>query len=105
LPRYEPCVAPATHGSYRGKQGIDLAVMTFTAFPPAPEGKVYRVWLGRSGRWTLLETVRPDALGRDWLILEGPYLTSTPEALRVTLEPAGAKGGPTGPVVVAWPSP
>lgn len=98
-----PGVAPETHGSYRGRRGEDIAVMTFTAFPPAPRGFSYRAWSGRSGRWIPLGKVRPDASGRDLLIIEGPSVTEPPGALRVTLEPSGASGGPTGPTIVAWP--
>ena len=100
-----PGIAPETHGSYRGRRGSDVAVMTFTAFPPAPRGHAYRAWSGRSGRWTPLGIVRPDDTGHDLLIVEGPIASEPPGALRVTLEPAGASGGPTGPTIVAWPPP
>jgi RNA polymerase sigma-70 factor (ECF subfamily) len=99
-----PGVAPETHASYRGRAG-DIAVMTFTAFPPAPSGRAYHVWSLRSGDWTLLGTVRPDASGKDLLIVEGPALAGPPEALRVTLDPPGATDGPTGPTIVSWPAP
>ncbi len=100
-----PGVAPATHASYRGRPGADVAVMTFTAFPPAPPGHTYRAWAARSGRWSLLGTVRPDGSGKDLLVLEGPPVVETPEALQVTLEPSGSRTGPIGPTIVSWPPP
>jgi RNA polymerase sigma-70 factor (ECF subfamily) len=100
-----PGVDPATHGSYRGRPGTKTAVMTFTAFPPAPPGHVYRAWIARRSGWTLLGTVHPDAAGKDLLVLEGPDFATPPEALRVTLEPADEVTEPTGPTVVAWPAP
>jgi hypothetical protein len=97
-------VDPATHGSYRGRRGADVAVMTFTAFPPAPAGKVYRVWWARPGGWAALGTVRPDASGKDLLIVEGSIVAELPTGLRVTLEPRSSRE-PTGPTIVTWPAP
>jgi RNA polymerase sigma-70 factor (ECF subfamily) len=100
-----PGVDPATHGSYRGRPGTTTAVMTFTAFPPAPPGQAYRAWIVRRNGWTLLGTVRPDASCRDMLVLEGPDFAEPPASLRVTLEPSGEETEPTGPTIVAWPAP
>jgi anti-sigma-K factor RskA len=36
-------------------------------------------------------------------VAENPAFAITPEALEVTVEPAGGSVSPTGPVVVAWP--
>ncbi len=99
-----PGLDPATHGSYRGRPGTATVVMTFTAFPPAPPGRSYRVWFARTGRWALIGTVRPDASGRHLLVLEGPEFATPPESLRVTLEPPAATE-PTGPTIVSWPGP
>jgi RNA polymerase sigma-70 factor (ECF subfamily) len=100
-----PGVDPATHGSYRGRPGTATAVMTFTAFPPAPSGQAYRVWIARRSGWTMIGTVRPDASGNDLLVLEGLDLAEPPASLRVTLEAAGEVIEPTGPTIVAWPAP
>lgn len=100
-----PGVDPATHGSYRGQPGNPTAVMTFTAFPPAPPGRAYRVWIARRNGWTLVGTVRPDASCRDLLVLEGPEVAEPPASLRVTLEPSDEVIEPTGPTIVAWPAP
>ena len=39
-----PGIDPKTHGTYRGRAGETLAVMTFSNFPPAPTGQQYRAW-------------------------------------------------------------
>ena len=100
-----PGVDPATHGSYRGLPGTPTAVMTFTAFPPSPPGQAYRVWIAQRNGWMLIGSVRPDALGKDLLVFEGPEFAEPPAALRVTLEAAGEVIEPTGPTIVAWPAP
>ncbi len=100
-----PGVAASTHGSYRGRPGSDVAVMTVTAFPPAPRGLTYRARAARDGRWRPLGTIRPDGSGKDLLVIESPAAAESPEALRVTLEPARAVTGPTGPTIVSWPPP
>jgi RNA polymerase sigma-70 factor (ECF subfamily) len=87
-----------THGNYRGRPGVPLAVLTFSHFPPAPAGRSYQAWGEFDGRWVPLGTVHPKADGSDLLIAEGPHLKSPPTALKVTLEPGGT------PLIV-WPSP
>jgi RNA polymerase sigma-70 factor (ECF subfamily) len=94
-----------THGNYRGRPGVPLAVLTFSHFAPAPDGRAYRAWGEFGGRWVLLGTIHPGKDGRDLLIVEGPHLTSRPTALKVTLEPPGTPRAPNGPPVIAWPSP
>jgi RNA polymerase sigma-70 factor (ECF subfamily) len=94
-----------THGNYRGRPGIPMAVTTFSRFRPAPTGQVYRAWGMFDGRWHLLGTVHPDAGGSDLLISEGSHLAIPPTAVKVTLEPADSSTAPTGPTVIAWPGP
>jgi RNA polymerase sigma-70 factor (ECF subfamily) len=98
-----------THGNYRGRRGVPMAVTTFSQFRPAPSGHVYRAWGMFGGRWYLLGDVHPDNLGRDLLITEGPHLVTAPTALKVTLEPAGTATAPApapnGPAVIVWPAP
>jgi RNA polymerase sigma-70 factor (ECF subfamily) len=94
-----------THGNYRGRPDVAMAVTTFSRLRPAPAGRVYRAWGMFGGRWHLLGTVTPDAGGSDLLISEGSHLATPPTDVRVTLEPAGAPTEPTGPPVMVWPSP
>ena len=103
-----PGTNPAAHGNYRGRPGIDLAVLTLSYLPAAPEGYEYRAWASHGGRWTLLGHVQLHDEGRSLIIAEGPELSTLPDRLLVTLEPiarrAGAGTAPTGPPVVRWPS-
>ena len=94
-----------THGNYRGRPGVPLAVLTFSHFAPAPARRAYLAWGEFDGRWVLLGTVHPKADGSDLLIAEGPHLKSPPRALKVTLEPLGTPPDPNGPPVIVWPNP
>jgi RNA polymerase sigma-70 factor (ECF subfamily) len=94
-----------THGNYRGRPGVPLAVLTFSHFPIAPAGRTYQAWGEFGGLWVLLGTVHPDSVGHDLFVVEGPHLKSLPTALKVTLETAGRPGAPNGPTVIAWPIP
>ena len=92
----------ATHARYRGRPGVATSVVTFSNFPPAPAGHVYRAWARHGATWTSLGTVDPDARGSGRLIAEHPMLAAQPERLVVTLEPRTEHAAPTGTVVVAW---
>jgi RNA polymerase sigma-70 factor (ECF subfamily) len=96
-----------THGNYRGRPGVPLAVLTFSHFAPAPAGQAYQAWGEFGGRWVLLGTVHPGNDGSDLLIAEGPHLKSPPTALKITLEPKplGTPRAPKGPPVIVWPGP
>ena len=94
-----------THGNYRSRPGVPLAVLTFSHFSPPPAGRAYHAWGQFSGQWIHLGTVQPKEDGRDLQIAEGPYLTSPPTALKVTLENAGTPREPNGSMVIAWPNP
>jgi RNA polymerase sigma-70 factor, ECF subfamily len=102
-----PGINPTAHGNYRGRPGVDLAVLTLSYLAPAPRGSEYRAWASHGGRWTLLGRVQLDGEGRSLIIAEGPELATPPDQLQVTLEPIGAHAGvgavPTGPPVVRWP--
>jgi RNA polymerase sigma-70 factor (ECF subfamily) len=98
-----PGVPATVHGTYRGRPGVPLAVLTFSNFAPEPAGRVYRTWALSQGRWTALGTVHPDIRGSDMLIVEDTALAVPPEAVKVTLEPIGTVSAPTGPTVIRWP--
>lgn len=103
-----PGINPAAHGNYRGRPGVDLAVLTLSYLAPAPRGYEYRAWASHGGRWTLLGRAQLDNDGRSLIIAEGPELATPPDQLQVTLEPVGnradAGAAPTGPPVVRWPA-
>jgi RNA polymerase sigma-70 factor, ECF subfamily len=98
-------VPTETHGNYRGRPGQPIAVMTFSKFSAAPEGRVYRAWGLFGGRWYLLGKVNPNAQRSDLIVIEGSHLETTPSALRVTLESSDPGTEPNGPSVIVWPSP
>lgn len=96
-----PGTPEATHARYRGRPGAGIAVVTFSAFPPAPAGQIYQAWAQHGATWTSLGIMVPDA-GGGRLIAESPALAALPDALEVTLEPRTGSAAPSGPVVVAW---
>ena len=71
-----PPVETETHGNYRGRPGVPLAVLTFSHFRPAPAGRAYQAWGEFSGRWVHLGTVHPKDDGSDLLIAETPQTRS-----------------------------
>jgi RNA polymerase sigma-70 factor (ECF subfamily) len=97
-----PGVPEGTHGSYRGRPDAPIAVLTFSLLPPAPEGRSYQAWMHHPDGWTSLGLVRPDAQGNARLIVEGAALAAPPDAVQLTLEPAGGSSAPSGPTVVRW---
>ena len=103
-----PGINPQAHGNYRGRPGVDLAVLTLSYLTPAPAGYEYRAWASHGGRWTLLGRVQLDNDGRSLMIAEGPELATPPDQVQVTLEQTGARAGtgaePTGPPVLRWPA-
>ena len=98
-------VPAGAHANYRGRPGVDLAVMTTELLPAPSDGSVYQAWVRHGDRWTSLGTFAPDANGAAQLIAEDPALTQPPEVVEITLEPSGGSQVPTGPVVVAWSAP
>lgn len=99
-----PGVNPATHGHYRTAPGANLAVLTFSYFPPAPAGTCYQAWALDHGTWRSLGVLRLDNTGHTMTIVDQPE-KAAPQALKVTREPAGGSAAPTGTVIVAWPGP
>jgi hypothetical protein len=104
-----PGINLEAHGNYRGRPGVDLAVLTLSHLAPAPRGHEYRAWASHAGRWTLLGRAQLDNDGRGLLITEGSELATPPDRVEVTLEPVGnhanAGAAPTGPPVVRWTAP
>lgn len=104
--RLEPPAAAApsdTHATYRAAPGTPLAVLTLSHFAPPRAGSVYQAWARHGSVYTSLGVAEPDATGRARLIGDGPAFAVTPDAVSITLEPAGGSDSPTGPEVVAWP--
>lgn len=97
-----PGVPEKTHGVYRSRPGATIAVVTFSNFAPAPPGRVYQAWARHGAAWTSLGTALPDSAGKARLIAEGTRLSLRPDAVEVTVEPAGGARAPTGLVVVSW---
>jgi len=100
-----PGVPPEAHGTYRARPGVELVIVTLSYLPAAPAGRTYQIWALFDGAWTSVGRAEQDAGGvgaRLLLIAEGPELARPPEAVQVTLEPAGGSATPTGPPVIAW---
>jgi len=95
-----------THGTYRGRAGEGLAVLTFSNFAPAPSGREYFVWARVRDRWLNLGAVQLNDAGNGRLVAENPALAEPPEELRVTLEPVArsSPGEPSGPPIISWPA-
>ena len=98
-------VPEGTHARYRGRAGSPIAVVTLTAFPPAPAGQTYQAWVRHGTTWRSLGAVALDASGNARLVAEDPALAALPDAIAVTREPAGGSTTPGPAVVVTWPSP
>ena len=96
-----PGLPAAMHSTYRTSPGADLAIMTFSNFTPAPAGQVYQAWAQQDGAWRSLGAVQLDASGHALAIVDQPG-AQAPQALQVTLEPAGGSAAPSGPVVATW---
>src|SRR2546421_11248754 len=56
-------VPEQTHGHYRRRAGVEIAVLSLSHFPPAPAGQTYQGWVLHQSRWTSLGTVQPDVDG------------------------------------------
>ena len=92
------------HAVYRGRDGADVAVMTFSNLPTLPAGQVYQVWARHGDAWLALSLVQPDEHGSARLILEGADVAAFPDALEVTREAAPGSVAPGDAVVIAWPA-
>jgi RNA polymerase sigma-70 factor (ECF subfamily) len=99
-------INPKTHGTYRGRAGEKLAVLTFSNFPAAAAGQEYRAWARHGDHWTNLGAVLLDAAGNSRLIAEDSALATPPDALEVYLVPSGgnSRQPPAGTPVIRWPA-
>jgi RNA polymerase sigma-70 factor (ECF subfamily) len=98
-------IPAGAHANYRGRAGVDLAVLSTELLPPAPAGQTYQAWVRHAETWTSLGKFIPNADGATQLVAQDSALTEPPEAVAVTLEPSGGSHAPSGPVVLAWPAP
>jgi RNA polymerase sigma-70 factor (ECF subfamily) len=97
----QPGVDPTSHGEYRSRSGNDLAVLTASHFVPAPAGHVYQAWAHYGETWESLGVFQLNSEGHGLLLVD-QHGRGSPDALEVTLEPAGGRATPTGSVVVSW---
>ncbi len=97
-----PGMPPQLHGALRSRPGTPLAVLALHNFTPAPAGKTFQGWVMYNGAWISLGTGQPDASGNGYIIGENPALTASPQAIQITLEPAGGSPAPTGPIMAHW---
>lgn len=95
-------VPQEAHGSYRGRDGQAVAVLSVSHFPPPPQGARYQAWSRKNGVWTLLGEIHATADGSAILVLHGERLKALPDAVEVTLEQGRASAEPSGPVVLQW---
>ncbi len=98
-------VPAGAHANYRGRAGSTVAVLSTEALPGLPAGGTYEAWVRHDDRWTSLGTFEPRADGTALVIAESAELANPPQALEITVESAGGSQAPSGPVVLAWPSP
>jgi hypothetical protein len=93
-----------THGTYRGRGGEGLAVLTFSNFAPSPGGQEYRAWARLKGRWLNLGSIQINGAGNGRLVAENAALAERVDELRVTLEPIGgsSSGEPSGSPIISW---
>ncbi len=97
-------VPAAAHANYRGRAGIDLAVLSTEFLPAAPSGETYQAWVRHGDAWTSLGTFAPAPDGSAQVIAEDASLTTPPDAIEVTLEPTSGSRTPTGQVILTWPA-
>lgn len=96
--------SPKTHGSYRARAGVDLAVLTASALPTPQNGSETDAWIRHGTKWLFLGALQRRDDGGALLVAQDPSLVSAPDEIRVTTE-THAADAPSGPIVIAWPSP
>lgn len=94
----------AAHAKYYGKPDNEVAVLSTELLPAAPAGETYEAWARHGDTWTTLGMLAPNASGTTQLIARDATLKTPPDAVEITLEPAGGASIPSGQVVLLWPS-
>ncbi|HZV49986.1 MAG TPA: anti-sigma factor [Candidatus Dormibacteraeota bacterium] len=91
----------STRGSVADVGSGQLTLVSFSAMPPPPPGRVYEVWLVmESGRVVSAGAVRPDARGDAHLLIQRPL--AGVQTVSVTLETApGTSSAPSGKPLMA----
>jgi anti-sigma-K factor RskA len=98
-------VPAGAHANYRGRSDNHVAVLTTEFLPAAPGGSTYQAWVRHDQQWTSLGTFEPGTNGYAIVIADDVALATSPDAVQVTLEPAGGSQAPTGAVILAWSTP
>jgi anti-sigma-K factor RskA len=87
--------APAAAG--RAFWSPTQGVIFSADLPPAPAGRDYQLWVVTRGGPVSAGLLKPD-LPRGLALVTGTLAAPDPQALAVTLEPAGGVPAPTGPM-------
>ena len=96
-------VPAGAHANYRGRPGVELAVLTTESLPPLPPGQTYQAWAWRGDQCTSLGTFAVAADGSAQVIAQDAALSTPPDLVEITVEPTGANSPkPTGDVVLRW---
>jgi anti-sigma-K factor RskA len=98
-----PTAAPAQgHVLYNARQGM---VMYNGSLPPPPPEKTYQLWLVPvEGNPVSAGIFSPKPSGDGGFMMTPLSPGLTPKAFAVTLEPAGGRPQPTGPMLLAGPA-
>jgi RNA polymerase sigma factor (sigma-70 family) len=97
-----PGTTAEAHGSYRGRPGAGIEVLTTSRLPPLVAPKVYVAWAHRPNGWRSLGTVEIASDGRSLLVSEVAPGEAPPDDVLVTRESNSKGGGPVGPAVLEW---
>jgi RNA polymerase sigma-70 factor, ECF subfamily len=87
-------VPVGAHANYRGREGNAVAVLSVEALPAG----TYQAWVRHADRRTSMGTFSVDKDGNARLIAENTELSTPPDGVEITLEPAGTP-------VLAWSLP
>jgi len=89
--------AVAPQATARALWSRDRGMVFNTAnLPPAPQGRVYQVWVVTAQAPVSAGLLTPDATGRATAVFQTPADIPPPIAVAVTLEPEGGVPAPTG---------
>jgi RNA polymerase sigma-70 factor (ECF subfamily) len=96
-------VAPANaHANYRGREGVNVAVLSTEFLPAAPAGQTYQAWARHGDAWASLGTFSVTADGTAQVVAEDTALATPPDRVEITLEPVGGSQTPSGEAVLVW---